>query len=163
MWLSLRLGKKFASNLLYRATSDGFTYSAFHNKCDGKGATISLIKSEDGLVFGGYASKSWNSGNTHISDPNAFLFSVTKRSAFAIKSSKKGEALSPYTGLLCSFGAGDLYIYQGCDKSASSYSDLGMSYSSHGMAYASTEARDFLAGSYTFKVLEVEVYQISYE
>lgn len=40
--------------LLYRASEHGFTYSAFHDKCDNKGPTISLIKSEHEKVFGGF-------------------------------------------------------------------------------------------------------------
>jgi len=36
------------SELLYRGTKDGFSASVFHSKCDGKGATIILIKSKTG-------------------------------------------------------------------------------------------------------------------
>ena len=43
-------------NLLYRATRDGFTASAFHEKCDGKENTITIIKTNGNYVFGGHTS-----------------------------------------------------------------------------------------------------------
>jgi len=46
--------------LLYRATRDGFNASSFHDKCDGKGSTLTIAKSSSGHVFGGYAVNSWN-------------------------------------------------------------------------------------------------------
>ncbi len=46
--------------LLYRATRDGFGAGKFHDMCDDKGPTVCLIKSEKGMVFGGYLDKSWS-------------------------------------------------------------------------------------------------------
>ena len=40
------------SELLYRMSRDGIEYSTFHNLCDNKGATITLIKLEDGKIKG---------------------------------------------------------------------------------------------------------------
>jgi len=34
------------TELIFRGSKDGFTSSAFHSKCDGKGATLILIKSK---------------------------------------------------------------------------------------------------------------------
>jgi hypothetical protein len=42
----------------------------------------------------------------------------------------------------------------------SSYSNLGHSYESNGYAQGSTEAQSYLAGSYSFTVLEMEVFKI---
>ncbi|KAF2075729.1 hypothetical protein CYY_002972 [Polysphondylium violaceum] len=61
--------KTISFDLLYQEslkafTSDGhysFSASSFHSACDGKGATITLIETTDGCVFGGYNSQSWNS------------------------------------------------------------------------------------------------------
>jgi hypothetical protein len=57
-------------------------------------------------------------------------------------------------------GGGDLIIYNDCNVNSSSYSNLGHSYKSNGYAYESTEAQSYLAGSYEFTVLEMEVYKI---
>jgi hypothetical protein len=55
-------------NLLYRATRDGFTASAFHEKCDGKENTITIIKTNGNYVFGGYTSAKWNSNNVEATN-----------------------------------------------------------------------------------------------
>jgi hypothetical protein len=61
VWLP---GKRF--ELLYRGSRDGMTPAAFHEKCDGKGATLVLVAGQSEgqpvCVFGGYAGKSWERG-----------------------------------------------------------------------------------------------------
>ena len=65
--------------LIYRGTRDGMTSNVFHNKCDNKGETITLIKNEKGNIFGGYASISWTnpSSGTYYSAPESFLFTLS--------------------------------------------------------------------------------------
>ena len=57
-------------NLIYRMTRDSQTEDpdiqlrgaeliSFHAKCNQKGSTVSLIKTEEGFVFGGYTNTSW--------------------------------------------------------------------------------------------------------
>ena len=46
--------------LLYRATENSFETSAFHEKCDNKGPTLTIARcQENGTVFGGFTSISW--------------------------------------------------------------------------------------------------------
>jgi len=63
--------------LIYRGTRDGMTNTAFHNKCDNKGETITLIKNEKGNIFGGYASIPWTSNNGYYSAPESFIFTLS--------------------------------------------------------------------------------------
>ena len=63
--------------LIFRGTRDGMTNTAFHNKCDNKGETITLIKNEKGNLFGGYASISWTGNNNYYSAPESFLFTLS--------------------------------------------------------------------------------------
>jgi hypothetical protein len=65
--------------LIYRGTRDGMTSSAFHNKCDNKGESITLIKNEKGNIFGGYSSISWTnpSNDIYYSAPESFLFTLS--------------------------------------------------------------------------------------
>ena len=59
------------------------------------------------------------------------------------------------------FGGGtDLYIANDCNVNSDSRSNLGETYESNGYAYGSTEAKSYLAGSYNFTVLEMEVFKI---
>ena len=65
--------------LLYRGTRDGMTGDAFHNRCNNKGPTITLIKNEKGYIFGGYASIDWqgHSSGTYRTAPDCFIFTLT--------------------------------------------------------------------------------------
>ena len=79
-FLSVCLEKPFKTELLYRASQDGYTIKGFHGKCDNKGASITIIKSEHGLFFGGYTSLSWDmSHNYYVDNSNPFVFSLSKK------------------------------------------------------------------------------------
>jgi hypothetical protein len=54
-WLDLA-GHLPKFTLLYRGSRDTFKAARFHEICDNKGATLSIIKSKCGKVFGGYTS-----------------------------------------------------------------------------------------------------------
>ena len=151
--------------LLYRATRDGFTSEAFHSKCDGKGNTITIIKNNLNYVFGGFASSAWNSSNTWINDPNAFLFSLRRAGV----SFKDKFTVKPAQYALCgnsscgpTFGRGyDIYICNQSNTKIGSYSNFGHSYNlPNGYTYGQN-TKDFLAGKHNqWKTTEIEVYQI---
>ena len=48
--------KKIVINLLYKASADSDSASAFHEKCDHAKNTIVLVETKDGKRFGGYTS-----------------------------------------------------------------------------------------------------------
>ena len=63
---------------LFRASDHEYSAKKFHEHCDGKPGTITIIKSNWGHVFGGYTSKSWKSSpnGENVKDENAFLFLI---------------------------------------------------------------------------------------
>ena len=72
--------------MLYRFTrsdaSDSSAAREFHKACDGKGATITVIRSSSGPTFngyilGGYNPVSWSSVEGIVEAPGAFIFTVT--------------------------------------------------------------------------------------
>ena len=69
---------KIKSELLYRMSRDGIEYSTFHNLCDNKGATITLIKLEDGNILGNYTPLSWDSTSGWKNDLKMFVFNLTE-------------------------------------------------------------------------------------
>ena len=156
--------KSTKENLLYRATRDGFTGTAFHAKCDGKRNTITIIKNDLKYVFGGFASSSWDSSHIWINDPNAFLFSLRRRGiSYKDKFSVKLEehALRGHTTYGPRFGGNDIYICDQSNTTSRSRSNFGYSYNlPNGYTYGGN-AQDFLAGNYTqWTTTEIEVYQI---
>lgn len=64
-----------ASNLLYKASRDGWSAAAFHRKCDNKGATYTRAIITDGRVLGAYTSLSWSSTiQNYQHDTTAFMY-----------------------------------------------------------------------------------------
>ena len=57
-WLE-SVGKTETPKLLYRAPRDGWDASDFHRMCNGKGATVTFVKSSGGCIFGGYTDIAW--------------------------------------------------------------------------------------------------------
>lgn len=63
--------------LLYRASRDGWHASDFHRECDGEGATVTIVRTTDGHVFGGHLTESWHSRREWIHDTGASLFTLS--------------------------------------------------------------------------------------
>ena len=94
----------FKFKLLYKGTIDGDTLDIFHKKCDNQGATISIIKSTDNQIFGGYAAKSWNKDiKGDISDPDSFLFNLNLKKKYPVSNNK-----GLMSGYICDFGGNRL-------------------------------------------------------
>ena len=55
-----------AKTLLYRASRDGFTASAFHTKCDGIAKIWVVMKSDGNYIATAYSSVAFNSSNGYI-------------------------------------------------------------------------------------------------
>jgi len=70
---------KIDFKLLYRGTVDGKSAQDFHRKCDGIKKTISIIKTDNGAIFGGYAENAWskNCFSWVMDDLNSFVFSLS--------------------------------------------------------------------------------------
>ena len=63
--------------LIYRGSRDGMTGRSFHDKCNNKGQTVTLIMNEKENIFGGYSSICWTSDGCYHKDPNCFIFSLS--------------------------------------------------------------------------------------
>ena len=70
--------RPFTLSLLYRASRDGRTNAAFHARCDGKGPTLTALRSANGCVFGGFAAVGWASADfgVWVKAPGSWLFSL---------------------------------------------------------------------------------------
>ena len=154
--------------LLYKGSRDGFKASDFHSRCDKKSKTLTIIKSTSGNIFGGYANQEWSSSFVYRepfqfeSQPNAFLFSlVNKDNKHLIfnKSSGYISSIQCKSGYGPHFGLNDLVISDNANLNTDSYSDLGSAYTHPDYPKCTEKAQCILAGSFKFKVSEIEVYQ----
>jgi len=67
---------KVKGELIYRGSRDGFSAREFHSKCDGKANTLTIIKSTNGNIFGGFTTEAWSSSESWVKDTRAFVFSL---------------------------------------------------------------------------------------
>jgi len=72
---------------IYQASLHGFAAAQFHSKVDGKLGSLSIIKSTNGNIFGGFTKLSWGSsqGGAYYNDPSSFIFSLTNQKNFPCK------------------------------------------------------------------------------
>ena len=140
--------KKF--KLLFRASRDGYGAQNFHDKCDGKGNTLTLVKTTTGRRFGGFTDAKWNQNGSYISGSYGFIFSLDNNKEIFYNSNtsysiRGNSSYGPYFG-------SDFYISNNCDTNES-YESLGNYYNNNGKQYPLTGVSNFLVKDY-------EVYQL---
>ncbi|KAH3795421.1 interferon-induced protein 44-like [Dreissena polymorpha] len=113
-------------NLLYKITRDGCSGTAFHQKCDSRGPTVTVLYNQHDSLYGGYASSSWTSNGHFIPDVNAFMFQLRysgsdKPIKFPIKSSYTGYSLIGNSTYGPIFGGNDLTAFSGTVNSSGGY------------------------------------------
>ena len=105
-WLDSKIILK--TKILYRKTKDGDSYDIFHKLCDNQNNTLTLIKSTEGFIIGGYTPLTWD--NTTYSwkykDDETFLFSLINNKIFRKKHKSKGS-------IYCGKDAGPWFPYIG--------------------------------------------------
>eukprot|EP01132_Coremiostelium_polycephalum_P008593 gene8593-10573_t len=143
--------------LIYKATVDGFRSTTFHLKCVNKGATVSIITSSNGNVFGGYICTSWGKQN-HLYDERSFLFLLSNGTDQFIKFPIK---MPYYNNQNLQVSNQNLGPYFGPDLSISNNANTISSSSTLGHYFSSNNYEDtILAGSKNFLVTEIEVFSL---
>ena len=156
-------------------SGDGGLAKGFHAGCDGKGPTVTVLKTThpEGHIFGGAADKSWTSTGTYAASEASFLFCVSCAGAAPGAAPSQLKLTGDYNQYALlhnmaqgpTFGRGsDLFVTnnaggRGTHATAtwtrSSFSALGDSYT----CPAGVEKCDqYLAGSRGFAVADYEVF-----
>jgi hypothetical protein len=154
-------------SLLYRGSRDGFGAADFHAKCDEKGATVTIVKSTEGCIFGGYSDQSWEStvyynySSYNFTSSRAFLFSIVNPAGLApmklpLTGKKNDYAMYFNSSFGPFFGSSDITICDNCNTEKESFSRLGHTYT----LPPGQDSRTFLAGSEYFLVAEIEVFAV---
>lgn len=85
--------------LCYRASSHGWDVSNFHNRCDGKNHTVTIIK-VGVYVFGGYTDIPWGNYNYSV------LYWLTLRAQWQLDTRVTFQRVRPFSlSLECSFSS----------------------------------------------------------
>jgi hypothetical protein len=145
---------------LYRASEHGFSARNFHSKCDDHANTLTVIKTTNGYIFGGYTQQLWNSTGGYKTDNHAFIFSLVNKDnspiKMKVKASEKAIGCASFHGP--ESGKLDIFIDKDSNSNEKSLSDLGQSYQHPKYQPGTNESHNFLAGSRKFKVAEIEVF-----
>ena len=72
--MSRWIGERKKFTLLFKASRDECSSTAFHNKCNNKGPTVTILYNTNKSVYGGYTSVNWKSCGNYLQDAKAFLF-----------------------------------------------------------------------------------------
>ena len=102
----------------------------------------------------------WSGNQLYKNDPNAFMFSLLNKEEEPMVM----KCIDPTRAIFCStdngpvFGRRDLVLRSNSNLSVESYSNLGSSFKHPTHVFQSNEARNFLAGTYKFQTVEMEVF-----
>jgi hypothetical protein len=92
--------------LIYRATKDGFNAKAFHSKCDGKYLTLTLVKTKEGYIFGGYSEREWASDGSEKYDIKTKIFSLANKNNEPLRLEMKNNLIKCDSNYGPIFGSG---------------------------------------------------------
>jgi len=114
--------KKKLGKLLFKASKDGWdAYNDFHSKCDDQGTTLTVVRSPEGYIYGGYTEQSWREyGGNYRTDERAWLFWIKCRAQLKPRKmmvkmdGNQGHAIYPHNSYGPTFGGGhDIYFEGG--------------------------------------------------
>ena len=157
-WIDPYSEKNITSELLFRTSVDGDNSNTFHNKCNGKGPTITFVKTTAGKRIGGYTSLPWTNDSSYKKDLNAFIFSLDANQKF-VQWRYFDNAVYHHSSYGPTFGNGhDLYIANGCKGNTSSYCNSNYSYgffNSYNMINTGYQQTNFQVADYEVYLIKV--------
>jgi len=148
--------------LLYKASRDGFGANIFHNRCDNKGRTITIVQSNNNYLFGGYTSVAWTSSGSWTIDPNAFLFTLTNPNdipptRYPVQPSKTQHTVYHSGGYGPTFGAShDLHISSNSNSNNSCSTRFPSTYTD-----TTGRGNTTFTGNLNFTASDIEVFKLT--
>ncbi|XP_067031246.1 uncharacterized protein [Acropora muricata] len=148
----------------WHAQTDGWAASTFHNNCDGKSRTVTIIR-VGAHIFGGYVDKPWSSSAAYVSSSTSFIYSLHNVNGYdpmklQIKPGQEGYAIYTYPIYGPTFGYNhDIYISNNAGSNRSSFFSCNHSYQlPPGYFSASSSCDASFAGSRLFTPTDIEVF-----
>jgi hypothetical protein len=147
--------------LLYKATLNGFAAADFHKLCDNKGPTLTVIRSTNGYLFGGFTPLNWDSTtNTSKNHAEGFIFTLTN--PHNIPPTKYPRNPQNTCAIYCdaSYGptfGGDICVATNSNQGSVSYTNFtGV----HGYTDTTGKGQNTFAGAGIFTTNEIEVFSV---
>ena len=162
--------------LLYRGSRDGFEAKTFHEKCDNKGETLTIIESTDNYIFGGYTEINWDSTvwngivgekNNARRNGNGNEFVFTLKNPHGIKASKYNMKKNFLNHSICCdvnlgpiFGCNDIRIENNCNVRNNKFTFYDFKKGEYCFEDTTGFKRLLFTGKPTFLVEEIEVFNV---
>ena len=162
--------------LLYRGSRDGYQSKTFHEKCDNKGETLTIIESKDNFIFGGYTEINWDStvwngkmGENNNARRNGFGndFVFTLKNPHGIKANKYNMQKSWLNHSICCdvnlgpiFGCNDIRIENNCDVKNNRFIYYDFKPGEYCFEDTTGHKRLLFIGNNSFLVKEIEVFLV---
>ncbi|KAJ3437383.1 mtor-associated protein meak7 [Anaeramoeba flamelloides] len=139
--------------LLYSDLKNERSLREFHSLVDNKGATIIIMRNEDGFIFGGFASSKWNADQVYFGNSKCFLFNLSLDTKIPYLKKKQKKCLWGSKSSI-KFGTTDLVLQQDFQNC---YSRIEGCYGV-GLGRNSIEAKTLLTGEDHFIPEIIEVF-----
>ena len=163
-------------SLLYRGSRDGFKASDFHDRCNNKGETLTIIKSNDGYIFGGYTEIDWDNTtwngkmgekNNARRDGKGNEFVFTLKNPHNIPPSKYNMQKSWLNHSICCdvdlgpiFGCNDIRIENNCNLRNNSFTYYDFKPGEYCFDDTTGKKRLLFTGNNKLLVKEIEVFNV---
>jgi len=162
--------------LLYRGSRDGFSAKNFHEKCDNKGETLTIIKSDKDFIFGGYTEINWdstiwnkkigeNNNSRRNGNGNEFVFSLKNPhnihpSKFNLKNEWLNHSICCDGNLGPIFGCNDIRIENNCNVKKNRFTFYDFNPGEYCFDDTTGKKRLLFTGENSYTVKEIEVFNI---
>mgnify|MGYP002630576794 CR=1 FL=1 len=141
--------------LCYQRSTHAGDASTFHTKCNGKGPTISVMKTTTGKIFGGFTNIAWSDSQGYKNEAASWLFSIDGNSKHTAKPANYQHAVYHRADYGPTFGGGhDINVKN----------DLNSGYTNFGHSYncpwgSGGQCQTYFAGNYdSWNLSELEVF-----
>ena len=162
--------------LLYRGSRDDFRAKTFHEKCDNKGETLTIIESTDNFIFGGYTEINWDStewngivgeknNSRRNGNGNEFVFTLVnphniKPSKYNMKNSFLNHSICCDGNLGPIFGCNDIRIEDNCNIKNNYFTFYDFQKGEYCFEDTTGHKRLLFTGKKSFIVKEIEVFNV---
>ena len=153
--------------LLYRASENNYSVADFHQKCDEKPNTLTIIRTEFDKVIGGFTPKKWGQSGSYLTDEEGktFLFSLSLKQKMDCQVQDK--SIYNHSSFGPTFGSGhDISIRNQCNNNRDSVTNFPTSYNFTDNKYKNNQYSYAVFSGQTdgngYKVQDYEVYEVVY-
>ena len=157
-WIKEKTGKdNIKYELIFRKSENGNTSNDFHKYCDNKGPTLTIIKTDNKYIIGGFTPLNWEANKKGVilydQSNQTFIFSLNLMKKYDLIDPKKKRAIYNSKDNGPNFGNSNIRVNNNLND-GTIYDDSSCSFIVNG--------KKELIGKDKFSIEELEVFKIMY-